>query len=943
MNAIAPKIVSRHTPDGSSLSTLVAGLIRPGMSSEEKAIAVWRFCWQHTYHWPAPREGARARHELDVVYDAFKQLNVYGYTYCFAIRSLAEALYEAAGLEARSGGIGGHVIAETHYEGRYRYLDHDQRGFTRLRDGTIAALTDYRNRPEQVFDPPGRSRPCFPSATRPYAPYEQALIFAGYLAGQTRHYRQHDKYRAMHAMTLALRPGERFIRRWDHDGKWHWSPGLTDGYVDPLDGPRDPYHGLHKEAPRGENGAARSFGNGLLLYRPNLAASSRDFEDGACEAIHIRRGGLGFGPARSGQVARAAFRVRLPYIIVGWPRSADKPDIVGAAVASGRYRRRTANDRVALAVSTDEGATWKTVWQARALGERDFAVDLSRHVEGRYAYRIRFELRAARSPADARILALGMDTACQLNPAMLPAVRPGRNRMTLTLDPAPEAYEASIQYGKSGRAAHKRHLCGRRGLRVQKAAIPRLMPVRRGAPGHVDYQIVAPAGQKVVRASAGGAFRSSTPPKPGERFRMLFQTDRQKTWTPLWQADLPPYLGHWCFEAERPIPLPHPVETVRIRYELQRDPDPESEGGGLAEARLAWGCADGSTAMPKGGLLVTHEWREGETARRRRHVYARAGQADAFAVRASAVTNLSVAMEWAGRPPVADEPHPAMTRRPAGIPADAARDRKRDRMRADLARLNRNPTLATVLDLKKNSESEWVRNGMSAALIALKGPKADAARRAAARAGDVRVREYLEQRLFDTGPLSAVRRELRADIANRRALAARALARRGLTQGLPALRQARGRETDPTALAAMTAAWLRLETSRAVPDPFVLPAACDKRGHLEIAAALAAIGRAQAWPLLAEAARDPDLCLRCQAASDAADSRRPQAEPLLRSLLDDPSRWVRQAAIAGLARCGTSRSRAALRRVAQRDPEAWLRAEARWAARCLAAVAPQGV
>ncbi len=52
---ISPKIVSVHTPDASSPEAVVRSIIKPGMTSEEKALAVWRYCWRNTYHWPAPK------------------------------------------------------------------------------------------------------------------------------------------------------------------------------------------------------------------------------------------------------------------------------------------------------------------------------------------------------------------------------------------------------------------------------------------------------------------------------------------------------------------------------------------------------------------------------------------------------------------------------------------------------------------------------------------------------------------------------------------------------------------------------------------------------------------------------------------------------------------------------------------------------------------------
>ncbi|MHC4916230.1 MAG: hypothetical protein ACYTGB_12140, partial [Planctomycetota bacterium] len=227
---ISPRVVSIHTPDSSSPEAVVAAIIRPGMTRDEKAVAIWEYCWKNTFHWPAPKEGPRKTHELDVVFDASKLLNVYGYSYCFAIRSLGEALYEAAGMEARSAGISGHVIPEVYYDGKYHFLDHDQRGFSRMPDGSIASLDDYRGRAVELILAAGRpSRPFFPATLKPLAPYEQKHVFTGYLLNHLKHYRQHDKYRTAHSMSFPLLPGMRFTRSWEACGKWHCPPGFAAG------------------------------------------------------------------------------------------------------------------------------------------------------------------------------------------------------------------------------------------------------------------------------------------------------------------------------------------------------------------------------------------------------------------------------------------------------------------------------------------------------------------------------------------------------------------------------------------------------------------------------------------------------------------------------------------------------------------------------------------
>jgi len=345
---ISPKVVSIHTVDASSPEAIVKGIIKPGMSDEEKALAIWRYCWRNLYHWPAPQEEGRSKHELDVVYDVNKLFNVYGYTYCFASRSPAEALCQAAGLEARSGGIGGHLIWEAYFGGRYHYIDSDQRGFSRLADGTIAALEDCRGRArELILAPRSPSTPFFPSVKRPMMIYEQKQIFTGYLLNHAVHYRQHDKFRTTHPMNLALRPGERFTRSWANAGKWNCPPGLAAeckgvGYVDPWPGPRDHYAELYPESPRNDDGSPLAYANGLLVYRPNLAAGAGDYAAGVFRDENVDATGGGFGPAAAGKPARAEFRVWLPYVIVGWPGDVEKLSVTGGRHSEdpGLERRR---------------------------------------------------------------------------------------------------------------------------------------------------------------------------------------------------------------------------------------------------------------------------------------------------------------------------------------------------------------------------------------------------------------------------------------------------------------------------------------------------------------------------------------------------------------------------------------------------------------------------
>ncbi len=822
-------------------------------------------------------------------------------------------------------------MAEVYYDGKYHYLDHDQRGFSRLPDGSIASLADYRGRAAELILRAKRpSKPSFPSELRPLVPYEQKHIFAGYLLNQLVHYRQHDKYRTAHSMNLALRPGERFTRSWANVGKWHCPPGLAaevkgNGYVDPWKGPGDPYAKLYPQAPRNDDGSPLSFGNGLMVYRPNLAPGSRDFAAGVHAQANVNSAGPGFRPARGDKPARADFRVRLPYVIAGWPGDVERTgDTSGAAVVSGRCLRPAAADKARALVSVDGGASWKEVWKAARVGETDFAADFSNLVEGKYSYVVRFELAGA-----ARIVSFGLDTACQLNAAVLPAVRSGRNRMTASFEPGPEVFEETVQY--YNKAGHNRLLVAMKDLKFQKGSYPALSPAgRRGKPGHVVYAMRAPKGKLIRWAKAGGAFRShwDVAAAPDEVFRIYYAVEKPTGWKLLWEADRAPYLGHWCFETDQAVPLRRPARAVFVKYELARSRR-RGEGGKMIAARMAWGCAPERSRVPRGGVRVTHAWRENGAEKSLSRTVKRSGSRYGFNIQAKKVENVSIALELAARPPVENGPHPLMLKAPKVKKRELPDKKLIPAMRRALARLDKSPSAGTAADIMWKCPHSWTKNAVVAALMTF-GEEGLAELRKARGKRDWAENCYLEMLTY-AGPVNELAARLKKTGAKHRAQAARLLAIRGDKAAVPALEAALAKEKDRDALAAEAAALVRLAGAEAAAEAEKVLERCSVRGRIAVAGALAAAGRERGIKELALALKDGNRYLRYEAAAALAASGNINAEKPLLVALRDKCRWTRREAIAGLAAVGGRESLRPLAGLAKRDKLVDLRAEAGWA------------
>ncbi len=934
---ISPRVVSKHTPDSYSPEAVVNSIIKPGMTSEEKALVIWEYLWKNTWHWPAPSEGRHKMHETDVVFDAGKLLNVYGYSYCFAIRALGEALYRAAGMETRSVGLGGHAIVEVYYDGKWHFLDHDQRGFSRLPDGSIAGLEDYGGggARELVLAPKGPSKPFFPAGLRPSMVYEQKHIFAGYVLNRQVHYCQHDKLRTAHSMNIALAPGMRFTRCFEHNGKWHCPPGLAAevgkiGYSDPWTGPVEMVADLFKESRKLDDGGSMRPGNGLLVYRPNLGAGERHLEEGAYNLENVDSMGHGFGPQREGRFAIADFRVRLPYVIAGWPGDVTREGgVLGAAVVSGKCVRANRSDRVRVLVSTDSGGHWEKVWDADETGEREFAEDFSNLVAGKYSYILRVEMRGARRRADVRMLELGIDTACQLNPAVLPAVRPGANTMKVSFEKGGEVFEEFVQYFE--KADHERLLVSSDNVRIRKGTYPGLQPVGRGKAGSVVYAMHAPKGRRITWAKAGGVFRShrDVAAVPDEVFRIHYALDRPKDWQLAWEADRAPYLGHWCFESDNALEIEKPATVIYVKFELERS-RLRGDGARMIAARLAWGCSPERGKVTRDEVCVEHVWTEGGADKRFSTVVGDGGGSYSFKAGKGKVRNVSLAMEPEGRGPVVGGPHPLMLKRPRAKPKKLADPVTVPAMLKALKRLDDSPTAATAADLMWNSKHPLVRETAAAALLAIGGERARQELKKAigkrSRAEDC----YLDLLAIE-GPSEELAERLKDKGASRRRTAARLLSALGGKAAVPALRAAITRENSPRARAAQCEALLRCAGRNAIVEVEKRLEAMPQRASLPVAGALAELGARSGLDALGEALNSENRYIRFEAAATLAGSGRSEAETHLLKALRDKSHWVRREAIAGLGRLGGSASREALERVSKRDERKDLRSEAQWA------------
>ncbi len=146
--AVATKLTVRGAPDLTTREGILAGIIAPDMTSEEKSLAIWRFLSERVYNWHPAQVDAE-------VHDPVKLLNVYGYGYCDDYAQSFAALAEAAGIPARIWYLNGHVVPEAFYEGRWHMFDPDFDLVLRGPDGTVLGVEELAQDPTPLLEQAG--------------------------------------------------------------------------------------------------------------------------------------------------------------------------------------------------------------------------------------------------------------------------------------------------------------------------------------------------------------------------------------------------------------------------------------------------------------------------------------------------------------------------------------------------------------------------------------------------------------------------------------------------------------------------------------------------------------------------------------------------------------------------------------------------------------------
>lgn len=369
----------RADRDWSTIDSILASIVRPGMSNAEKARAIWQFAREARYHWLPPSSYFT---ETD---DPVKYFNFYGYGLCSDTSYAMARLYDRIGFPVRIWNPGmpaAHLVPEVFYDGAWHMYDGDLDAVYLMRDNeTVAGVSDLIDDPDLVR----RAGPKHAHLVDIYARTPRTAVFSWW-------------YPPVPPIDLgvSLRPREQLTFYWEPRGRARVSP---DDYQPPI------------------------YANAELASR--LLASDADYarwlSDAQAMEVAIADSQSAFTASIANQPGTLAYQVRSAYPII---QASVALDVIAPA----------ADDVVEIFASRGPSAVgaptlvWSSAGQP-ARGRLPLTLDLTTVVspletDATYAFTLYARVRSPR-PQTTGISGFDVLSILQAAPQSLPAIERG--------------------------------------------------------------------------------------------------------------------------------------------------------------------------------------------------------------------------------------------------------------------------------------------------------------------------------------------------------------------------------------------------------------------------------------------------------------------------------------------------------------------------------------
>jgi hypothetical protein len=495
-------VVSDKVDDVSSIEAWKRNFIKPDMTEEQRALAVWKSTVMFRQQESPPHEYVQEA----CVHDAIKTFNVYGYGMCCCASSNIVQLARAAGLKARGWGITAHSVPEVFFDDDWRLLDASLITYFPGDDGKLLGVSaicdsvaDWYGKNPGFKDDEEKLRKFMrnggwrkgPAALTKTTFYDENGWFPAATHGWYStmiEYGEKEKtfvyeygYSQGYQLNVQLRPGERLTRNWFNKGL---HVNMDQGKLDRVNAKVG--EGDMRYTPRYGDMAPGRIGNGTHEYDVPFASGA--WRSGALVAENLA--------GRPDDLATPAVRVKDAaspgVLVIRMPSS--YVYLTGSATLNAVV---PAGGGIKVSFSDNHGLRWKELQRIAASGDQ--TIELSPLVLRRYDYRLKIEMTGKGTGLDA----LRFVHDVQHSQRALPALGEGTNRIAFSTGAA----EGTITLEASAGAPESKKALAYTDFNPMISNLsPELLRVADGRKGEITFPVTTPG--EMTRLRFGAHYRA---------------------------------------------------------------------------------------------------------------------------------------------------------------------------------------------------------------------------------------------------------------------------------------------------------------------------------------------------------------------------------------------------------------------------------------------------
>lgn len=434
------KVLSDKVEDVSSVEAWKNSWIKPGMSDQEKCLAIWKTFVKYRHQDEPPNEFLQGEKN---VHEPFKTIHVYGYNMCCCASCCIEGMARYLGYPARGRIIALHSVPEVWYDNSWHLLDASLMSYFFNKDNKIASVDEIR---QSILDWRKDHPDIFgDTKLREFSKNGGWKNGPAVLATCTTYDKDGINQAGWHGWWSNMQEynykinGKKIVVPPDINGAWNvYDYGAILGYE------------LNVQLREGEKLIRNWFNKGLHINMDNPKATLGCLKDR--KALGMQKD---LGDRAPGRVGNGLLEWNVPVTDVKYRQgalTADNLDAKAARVADGSkpgvlilrlpcsyvYLRGELNFKPVIAAggnmvvsfSDNNGLDWKELAKVSQAGEQK--IDLTKYVYRRYDYRVKFEMTGQGTRLDA----LKFSHDIQHSQAPLPLITEGDNTITFSAGPA---------------------------------------------------------------------------------------------------------------------------------------------------------------------------------------------------------------------------------------------------------------------------------------------------------------------------------------------------------------------------------------------------------------------------------------------------------------------------------------------------------------------------